>query len=64
MSAASTAPVEDTRKMVMEIPTIVPGLRPQVAGSGTEPVVAVCGSVGVQVVTGCESVGVCRHAKN
>ena len=46
MSAASKAPVEnDTRKMVIDMPTAAPTLRPAVAGPGTEAVVEGCRSV-------------------
>ena len=46
MRAASRAPVEkDTRKMVIDMPTAAPALRPAVAGSGIEPVVEGCRSV-------------------
>ena len=46
MRAASRTPAEkDTRKMVIDMPTAAPALRPAVAGSGTELVVEDCRSV-------------------
>ena len=50
MNAASRAPAEkDTRKIVIEIPTTAPSPRLQVVGSGVEPAVEGCGSVGACV---------------
>ena len=46
MSVASKAPTEkDIRKMVIDMLTVAPALRPAVAGSGVELVVEGCRSV-------------------
>ena len=55
VSIASMAPAEkETRKMVIEIPTTVPALRPALAGSWS---VEMSGSG----LVGCGSVGVCNN---